>query len=93
MIYGLHIDGIFNLGYGRLRDSFLDGADYDSFDAEFMLTAGWRFGVGPLYMAIQPVGIANVFYRSNPWPIEGRAGRPRTEGPIYVGNVLLGVQF
>jgi len=91
-IYGLHFDVMFNLGWGRLRDSTTNGRDYDSFDMELMAVAGWRFGVGPLYFAIQPLGISNVLNRTNPWPIEGR-GTPRTEGPIYVGNVLFGLQF
>jgi hypothetical protein len=91
-IYGLHFDVMLNLGWGRLRDSPISGLDYDSFDIELMAVAGWRFGVGPVYFAIQPLGIANVLNRTNPWPIEGK-GSPRTEGPIYVGNVLFGVQF
>ncbi len=91
-VHGIHFDVMLNMGWGRLRDSTANGRDYDSFDIELMAVAGWRFGVGPLYFAIQPLGISNVLNRTNPWPIEGR-GTPRTEGPIYVGNVLFGVQF
>lgn len=91
--YGLHVDALVNAGWGRLRDSTIDGQDYDSFDVELIATAGWRFAFGPLYAVLQPVGIGAVVYKSNPWPIQGRSGAPRTEGPIFVGNVMLGYQF
>jgi hypothetical protein len=53
---------------------------------------GWRFEVGPVYALLQPIGIGAVVYRSNPWEIVGE-GRRTSEPPIYVGNVLLGMQF
>lgn len=92
-LWGLHADAVVNAGLGRLRDATVGGGDYDSFDVELMATLGWRFGVGPLYAVLQPVGLGAVVYKSKPWAIEGRTGRPRTEGPIYVGNVLLGWKF
>lgn len=90
---GLHVDGLVNSGYGRLRDNVIDGRDYDSFDVELMALAGWRFELGRVYALVQPLGLGGVVYKSDPWPIRGRDGRPRTEGPIYVGNLLLGFQF
>jgi hypothetical protein len=90
--WGLHLDAIVNAGWGRVSNSTITGQDYDSFDLEAMAVAGWRYSVGPLYAAIQPLGIAAVVYKSNPWPIRGE-GSPRTEGPIYVGNILFGVLF
>jgi hypothetical protein len=89
---GLHVDAMTNLGVGRLRGSVIDGKDYNSFDAELMATVGWRFEFGPAYALVQPLGIGAVVYRSNPWEIVG-AGRRTTEPPIFVGNVLLGVQL
>jgi hypothetical protein len=46
-----------NLGVGRLRRSVVDGKDHDSFDAELLALAGWRFEAGPVYALLQPVGI------------------------------------
>jgi hypothetical protein len=89
---GLHVDATTTLGAGMLQDSVVDGEDYASFDLELMATAGWRFEVGPVYALLQPLGIGSVVYRSNPWAIVGE-GRRTTEPPVYVGNVLLGVQF
>jgi hypothetical protein len=89
---GLHVDAMTNLGIGRLRGSVVDGKDYDSFDAELLACAGWRFEAGPVYALLQPLGIGAVVYRSNPWAIVGE-GRRATEPPIFVGNVLLGMQF
>lgn len=89
---GLHVDAMTNLGVGRLRKSVVDGRDYDSFDVELLATAGWRFDVGPAYALVQPLGIGAVVYRSNPWEIVGE-GRKTTEPPIFVGNVVLGLQL
>jgi hypothetical protein len=89
---GLHLDAATNLGVGMLRDSVVDGKDYDSFDAELLAVAGWRFEAGPVYALVQPLGIGAVVYRSNPWEIVGE-GRKTTEPPIFVGNVVVGLQF
>ncbi len=89
---GLHVDAMTNLGIGRLRGSVVDGKDYDSLDLELLATLGWRIEVGPVYALVQPLGIGAVVYRSNPWEIVGE-GRRTTEPPIYVGNVVLGLQF
>jgi hypothetical protein len=89
---GLHVDAMTNLGVGRLRGSVIDGKDYDSFDAELLACVGWRFEAGPVYALLQPIGIGAVVYRSNPWAIVGE-GRRTSEPPIFVGNVLLGMQF
>lgn len=90
--WGLHLDALLNVGWGRVSNSTIDGRDYDSLDVELMAVGGWRFGLGPLYVAIQPLGVAAVVHKTNPWPIRGQ-GSPRFEGPIYVGNILLGLQF
>jgi hypothetical protein len=37
-----------NIGADRLRGSVVDGKDYDSFDAELLALAGWRFEAGPV---------------------------------------------
>jgi len=50
---------------------------------------GWRQAFGPVYVAVQPLGLASVVYRSNPWPIAGEGTR-RTEPPINIGNVVVG---
>lgn len=92
LAYGLHIDGLLNLGWGHIEDSTIDGKDYDSFDGEVMAVAGWRISFGPAHLLLQPVGFGYVFYKSNPWPIEGE-GKPAQEGPIYVGNVVAGWHF
>jgi hypothetical protein len=89
---GLHAEALTNIGLGRLRGSVVDGKNYDSLDVEFMGLAGWRLEVGPLYVLVQPLGIAAVVYRSNPWAIQGE-GRRTTEPPIYVGNITLGFQL
>jgi hypothetical protein len=89
---GLHVEALTNVGLGRLRGSVVDGQNYSSLDVELMGLAGWRLEVGPLYALVQPLGIAAVIYRSNPWAIQGE-GRRTSEPPIYVGNITLGVQF
>lgn len=89
---GLHVDAMTNLGVGRLEGSVVDGRDYSSFDVELLATAGWRFEVGPAYALVQPLGIGAVVYRSNPWAIVGE-GRKTTEPPIYIGNLVLGLQL
>lgn len=89
---GLHLDATTTLGAGLLQDSVVDGQDYVSFDLELQAVVGWRFEVGPVYALLQPIGIGAVVYRSNPWEIVGE-GRRTSEPPIYVGNVLLGMQF
>jgi hypothetical protein len=89
---GLHVDAMTNLGVGRLRGSVVDGRDYDSFDVELLATAGWRFEAGPVYALVQPLGLGAVVYRSNPWAIVGE-GRKTSEPPIYIGNVVLGLQL
>lgn len=57
-----------------------------------MALVGYRIDVGPAYVSLQPLGVSAVVYKSNPWPIVGE-GTPDTEGPIYVGNVLVGLQL
>lgn len=89
---GLHVDAMTNLGGGRLQGSVVDGKDYDSFDAELLTCAGWRFEAGPVYALVQPLGIGAVVYRSNPWPIVGE-GQRTTEPPIFIANVVLGMQL
>lgn len=88
--YGLHTDVLGNVGWGRLRDSTQDGQDYDSLDVEIQALLGWRQDLGRAYVVVQPLGLASVVYRSNPWPIAGEGVR-RTEPPIYIGNILVGV--
>jgi hypothetical protein len=75
-----------------LRGSVVDGQDYDSFDAELLAVAGWRFEAGSVYALVQPLGLGAVVYRSNPWEIVGE-GRKTSESPIFVGNISLGLQF
>ncbi len=89
---GLHVDAMTNLGVGRLRGSVVDGKDYDSFDVELLASIGWRFEAGPVYALLQPLGAGAVVYRSNPWAIVGE-GRRTTEPPIFIGNVVLGLQL
>lgn len=88
---GLLGDALTNVGVGRLRESVTDGNDYNSLDVELMALLGWRFEAGPVYLLLQPLGAGAVVYRSNPWEIVGE-GRRTTEPPIFVGNVVLGVQ-
>jgi hypothetical protein len=89
--WGLHVDAVVNAGRGRLENSPYTGQNYSSFDVELMLTAGWSPRFGRFYMSIDPLGISGVIYKSNPWPIDGEVAR--REGPIYVGNVMLGWYF
>jgi hypothetical protein len=89
---GLHLDALVHGGWGGLRGSVVDGRDYDSFDLEVMALVGYRVDVGPAYALLQPLGTAAVVYRSNPWPIVGEGTRV-SEPPIFVANVLVGVQF
>ncbi len=89
---GLHADATTTFGAGILDDSVVDGKDYVSFDLELQAVVGWRFELGPVYALLQPLGIGAVVYRSNPWLIVGE-GRQTSEPPIFVGNVLLGMQF
>ena len=90
--WGLHVDGLLNVGWGSIRGSTLDGQDYDSLDVEVMALAGWRLRFGRAHLLLQPIGLGMVVFKSHPWPIRGQ-GSPRVEGPIYVGNVLLGWTF
>jgi hypothetical protein len=89
---GLHVEGNAAVGWGRLRDSTRTGLDYDSLDVELQALVGWRQEVGRFYGVLQPVGLAAVVYRSNPWPVAGEGVR-RSEPPIYMGNVVVGVSF
>jgi hypothetical protein len=92
LAWGFHVDALLTSGWAHVSNSTIDGRDYDSVTLEAQVAAGWRFAVGPLYAAIQPVGLAAVLAKSNPWPIRGQ-GSPNSEGPIYLGNVLFGVLF
>ena len=89
---GFHVELTLNAGYGMVRDSTVDGLDYDSFDLEAMAVVGWRFQFGRFYTVVQPLGLGVVFHKTNPWPVMGQ-GRPTAEAPIYVGNLVVGIRI
>lgn len=95
---GLHLELYQAYGPGWNRDNVIDGMDYDSWDYEVGLLAGYRWEFlrrekrnsmkfSP-YLSTQH-GFYYVAYKSNPHPIVGADG----ESPIYVGTLNLGVRF
>lgn len=91
---GLNAELYNAIGPGRVRNSVVNGNDYNSVDYEIGMLAGYRIHFfkkkrTPLYVNLMPVGFAYVAYQSNPHPIVGQT----EERPIYFGKVQVGIRF
>lgn len=91
---GFNIEWYNALGPGRLNNSVVNGQDYRSTDYEIGLLLGYTFeflqnSKTPLYVNLQPVGVAYLAYQSDPHPIVGQDD----ETPFYFGAIPLGIKF
>jgi len=91
---GLNAEFYNAVGPGRIRNSVVDGRDYNSTDYEIGFLLGYRTHFfqtkkTPMYINLMPIGFAYVAYQSNPHPIVGQTD----ERAIYFGKVQLGVRF
>ena len=95
---GLHLEVYQAFGPGWNRNNVEDGKDYNSWDYEVGLLAGYRWEFirkekrrnmkfSP-YLSTQQ-GFYYVAWKSNPHPVAGSDG----EEPIYVGTLNLGIRF
>ncbi|MCE2900116.1 MAG: autotransporter outer membrane beta-barrel domain-containing protein [Gemmatimonas sp.] len=93
---GLHAEFSQTLGMGALDNHVTTGKDYRSFDWLITGYAGYRFNLGrSRYYLIPQVGVANVAYKSNPWPIfeDKTLTREVGEQPFVLGALRFGFSF
>jgi len=91
---GLNAEFYNALGPGRIRNSVVNGLDYNSIDYEIGFLLGYRFQFlktkrTPMYVNLMPIGLAYVAFQSNPHPIVGQT----KESAIYFGKIQLGIRF
>jgi hypothetical protein len=84
-------------GSGSLKKHVSTGKDYNSFDWLAIGTAGYKYNFGKskkIYSIFQ-VGVADVIYKSNPWPIfeDKTLQKEVGEQPFIYGGLQLGINF
>jgi hypothetical protein len=94
---GLFAEFYQTTGFGNLKKHVSTSKDYASFDWLVAGTAGYKINLGKskkIYSIFQ-VGMANVFYKSNPWPIfeDNTLQKEVGEQPFFYGGVQLGINF
>lgn len=91
---GLNAELYNALGPGKIRNSVVNGLDYNSTDYEIGMLIGYRIQFfqskrTPLYINLMPLGFAYVAAQSDPHPIIGQT----KESAIYFGKIQVGIRF
>ncbi len=93
---GLHAEFSQTTGLGVLENHVTTGKTYRSFDWLMTGYVGYRFEFADKrYYVVPQFGVANVVYKSNPWPIfeDKTLAREVGEQPFPVGALRFGFSF
>ncbi len=94
---GLFAEFYQTTGLGNLQNHVSTGKDYNSFDWLVAGTGGYKidFGKSKRIYSILQLGVANVIYKSNPWPIfaDKTLEKEVGEQPFFYSGVQLGINF
>lgn len=93
---GLHVEFSQTTGLGVLENHVSTGKTYNSFDWLVTGYVGYKleFASNKLYILPQ-FGVANVVYKSNPWPIfeDKTLTKEVGETPFMLGSLRFGYNF
>lgn len=93
---GLHLEFSQTTGLGVLENHVTTGKTYNSFDWLMSGYIGYKFEFAHKKLYIIPqFGIAQVVYKSNPWPIyeDETLTKETGETPFMLGSLRFGVNF
>ncbi|MFO0358812.1 MAG: hypothetical protein ACK50A_17790 [Sphingobacteriaceae bacterium] len=93
---GLHLEYCQTTGMGVLQNHVTTGKTYNSFDWLVTGYIGYKFEFAKKKLYILPqFGVANVFYKSNPWPIyeDETLTKEVGESPFMLGSLRFGYNF
>jgi hypothetical protein len=93
---GLHVEFSQTTGLGVLQNHVTTGKTYNSFDWLGTGYIGYKFEFAKKKLYILPqFGIAQVLYKSNPWPIyeDETLTKEMGETPFMLGSLRLGVKL
>jgi hypothetical protein len=93
---GLHLEFSQTTGLGVLQNHVTTGKTYNSFDWLGTGYIGYKFELAKKKLYIIPqFGVAQVFYKSNPWPIyeDETLTKEVGETPFLLGSLRFGYNF
>jgi hypothetical protein len=93
---GFHLEFSQTTGLGVLQDHVTTGKTYNSFDWLVTGYVGYKFEFADKkFYVIPQFGIANVIYKSNPWPIfeDNTLTKEIGEAPFPLGSLRFGIKF
>jgi hypothetical protein len=93
---GLHLEFSQTTGFGVLQNHVTTGKTYTSFDWLVTGYVGYKFEFGGKKLYVLPqFGVANVIYKSNPWPIyeDNTLTKEVGEAPFPLGSLRFGINF
>lgn len=93
---GLHLEFSQTTGLGVLQNHVTTGQTYRSFDWLVTGYVGYKFDFAKNKFYLLPqFGVANVLYKSNPWPIyeDSTLQQEVGEAPFLLGALRLGISF
>ena len=93
---GLHLEFSQTTGLGVLQNHVTTGKTYNSFDWLVTGYVGYKFEFAKKKLYILPqFGVAQVLYKSNPWPIyeDGTLTKEVGETPFMLGSLRFGYNF
>jgi hypothetical protein len=93
---GLHVEFSQTTGLGVLQNHVTTGKTYNSFDWLGTGYIGYKFQFSKKKFYVLPqFGIAQVIYKSNPWPIyeDNTLTKEVGETPFMLGSLRLGYTF
>jgi hypothetical protein len=93
---GLHVEFLQTTGLGILQNHVTTGKTYHSFDWLVSGYAGYKYDIPrSRFYALAQFGVANVIYKSNPWPIYETKSLEKEvgESPFPLGTLVVGFKF
>lgn len=93
---GFHMEFSQTTGLGVLKDHVTTGKTYNSFDWLVTGYIGYKFELpGNKFYVLPQFGVANVIYKSNPWPIyeDNTLANEVGETPFMLGSLRFGIKF
>jgi hypothetical protein len=93
---GFHVEFSQTTGMGVLQNHVTTGKTYRSFDWLVSGYVGYKFDLAKKkYYILPQFGIANVLYKSNPWPIyeDNTLTKEVGEAPFMLGSLRFGISF
>ncbi len=93
---GLHLEFSQTTGLGVLQNHVTTGKTYNSFDWLGTGYIGYKFEFAKKKLYVIPqFGIAQVLYKSNPWPIyeDETLTKEVGETPFMLGSLRFGINF